>query len=274
MLEEEKKKRVLTAVIIICAIFVVVSVIMICVIIYRYYKDNQRYEEIEQEYTKIDDGKWYNMINVDVLSLKQQNHDTCGWIFFENEDISYPVMQTTNNDKYLTTAFDGTSSKAGSIFMDMRNKSAFTDDNSILYGHNMADLSMFGKLNNYKSDNLYYQDHLYYQLITEDRICRYQIFAFNDVSDTSKVYTCRFTSDSDKVKFIRDIKMISQQIIEAPHVSTSTNEDEVLLTNYPRFSTLSTCTERDDMRFVVVGVLVGEYDRTSGSVLYDASDIK
>ncbi len=66
--------------------------------------------------------------------------------------IDYPITQTDNNEKYVNTGADGEFSLAGSIFLDYQNSQAFTDFNSILYGHHMEKGAMFGDLENFQDE--------------------------------------------------------------------------------------------------------------------------
>ena len=76
--------------------------------------------------------------------MKQINPDVVGWIYFENDDLSYPVLYSGDNDKYLRTTIDGSDATAGAIFIEGGNSPDFQDQNTIVYGHNMRNLSMFG----------------------------------------------------------------------------------------------------------------------------------
>lgn len=269
----EKKKLSLRARIIITIAVVVVLIGLAWLIYYLVdYKRGQTiYEDINKNYTVSNGDEWYNKIDVNIAELKQKNPDTRGWLFFENEEISYPVVQGADDDKYLNTSFDGQQLRAGSIFLEALNNGDFSDKNSILYGHNMRDQSMFGRLQKYKYEDNYYQDHLYFQVLTADKIYRYKVFAYNDVSDTSDVYTLTFASDKEYVKYINMVKQLSQQQIDVPDVSEpNATDDEKIIQNYKKLVTLSTCTDRDDMRFVVIGTLVGEYDRINKQLIYDS----
>ena len=63
---------------------------------------------------------------------------------FETLDISYPIVQTTDNDHYLHYTFEGQRNANGAIFLEHTNSSDFEDCNTIIYGHNMRNGSMFG----------------------------------------------------------------------------------------------------------------------------------
>ena len=97
--------------------------------------------------------------------LQALNPEVIGWVTVDGTHIDYPVTQASDNDKYVNTDAEGKYSLAGSIFLDYRNQKDFTDFNSILYGHHMADHAMFRDLADFKnrtffdahpSGNLYY----------------------------------------------------------------------------------------------------------------------
>lgn len=84
-----------------------------------------------------------------------QNSDIRGWISFHSTDgtsvnIEYPVLQSSDNDYYLTKDFTRAYNVNGSCFFDYRNDFSGPDahnDNLIIYGHNMASWAMFAQLN-------------------------------------------------------------------------------------------------------------------------------
>ncbi|MFR3321064.1 MAG: sortase domain-bontaining protein [Lachnospiraceae bacterium] len=74
------------------------------------------------------------------------NSDIVGWLRIRALDISYPVVQGKDNDYYLHRTFEKTDNFAGCLFVNSYNMGDFTDQNTIIYGHNMKNGSMFGKL--------------------------------------------------------------------------------------------------------------------------------
>ena len=193
-----------------------------------------------------DAENWYNMYTVDFATLDTINPDIVGWVVWENEDISYPILYSGDNSTYLDTSFDGKELDSGSIFLDGRNTFSFDDDHNIVYGHNMKNLSMFGKLRYYKEDDSYYDDHKYIQVILPDRIERYEIFAYNTVKADSIVYNVSYDSVEDYAEFINYICLASYN----PTGIYVTTDDKIL--------TFSTCTSSDDKRFVVHAVKMDE----------------
>lgn len=85
---------------------------------------------------------------------KNLNSDVIGWISVPNTKVNYPVVQTGNNEYYLTRAVDKTDSKGGAIFLDYRCKTE--GKHLILFGHNMRQSgTMFAGINNYSESSFY-----------------------------------------------------------------------------------------------------------------------
>ena len=148
------KKVVRWILLIVGLVLVVYSGINLYKIFSDYKSSDDLYDKLEHEYiaerknteNNAQEKQWYDDISVDFASLKQQNPDVVGWIYFENEDISYPVMYSGDDDYYLRKTFDRQHATAGSIFLEGNNNTDFNDCHTIIYGHNMKNLSMFGKL--------------------------------------------------------------------------------------------------------------------------------
>lgn len=209
--------------------------------------EKQENDKHEDELTDITDNEagWESLIDVDIAGLRQENEDIAGWIYFENEEISYPVLYSGDNTTYLRKAYTGENVQAGSIFIDGDNSSDFSDVHTIIYGHNMKDLSMFGKLKNYVSDKAYIKDHEYFQVITEDRKYRYRIFAYKIVPGDSDVYTIYKNGSQDFLTFVNNVLKKGSYLYNDEAFSY----DDHLVT-------LSTCS--DENRFVLSAVRCGE----------------
>ena len=203
--------------------------------------------QTEKEPEEIPDyrGPWYEMASVNVSGLKAQYPDVVGWIRFENGLISYPVMHSDSNDTYLYTAYNGTESIGGSIFVEATHKGDFSDTHTIIYGHNMKNGSMFGRLHNYRYNNSYFQKNKYFQIFTETEILRYEIFSYQQVHIDSFVYKENFSSG----------KVLGEKLLQNSLVRPS-----VYFEDKDKIVTLSTCISSDDYRFVVSAVLVGRYN--------------
>ncbi len=184
--------------------------------------------------------------------LMKINPDTIGYICIDGTEVDFPVVQTKNNDDYLKTAFDGSSNKAGTVFLDYRNILAASErsDNLVLYGHNQKDRTMFGSLKDYKKNLEHYKNHPTITFNSNYRSDVYKIFAYfvTEVEpyQTSDGYVFGYhnyidLSDREIYNdFISNISLRSQ-IITSVDVQYG---DE--------FLTLSTCSnEFEPSRFVV-----------------------
>ena len=186
--------------------------------------------------------------DIDLKSFTQDHPETVGWIYFEGSQISYPIMQSGDNKKYKTVDYTGAEARTGAIFLDYRSASDFSDYNSIVYGHNMKDGTMFGSLRDYRKDPEYYNDHQYFYIIVPGKKYRYQIFAYMDVPESYVIYDYVGDASYEFVKDAEPVRIKSYMDSEIP-VNTS-----------KKVVTLSTCTDKDDLQFVILGVLVDEED--------------
>lgn len=127
--------------------------------------------------------KAYKPDVINAETLLQVGEDCVAWITIDNSDIDYPIMQGKDNAEYLNKAPDGSYSLAGSIFLDSRNKKDFSDDYSLIYGHNLSNREMLGALVSWE-DEKYFKEHLVGTLIVGDVEYEYNVFAYAMV-DTS-----------------------------------------------------------------------------------------
>ncbi|SFH97656.1 sortase B [Pseudobutyrivibrio sp. OR37] len=210
-----------------------------------YEKSNQLYAELKNEQLQYEETTdWEDMLDVDFAGLTQINPDVAGWIYVEGTDISYPIMYSGDDDAYLRTDINKEYAKAGSIFLEGYNLPDFSDSHSIIYGHNMRNLSMFGTLKYYKSEEGYYDSHKYFQIITPERKMRFEIFSYFDTDAASWVYTVPYSDSPEFQDYIDELKRHSYKGVEDLEVKSS---DKIV--------TLSTCSS-SGRRFTIHGVLL------------------
>ena len=87
-------------------------------------------------------------MEVDFNNLLQKNSDTVGWIKVDGTKVNYPVVQSSDNSYYLNHACNGSSNIGGWIFADYRDDFKEFGKNTIIYGHNMNNKTMFGSIPN------------------------------------------------------------------------------------------------------------------------------
>lgn len=123
----------------------------------------------------------------ELVALYEQNKHLVGWIQIEDTNVDYPVLQTPNTPEwisyYLYRDFYGKDDKHGSIYAREACDVFRPSDNLVLYGHNMADFSMFGDLYQYESEQ-FYKGHKYIRFDTLYQRNVYEIFAVFHTSGT------------------------------------------------------------------------------------------
>lgn len=240
------------AALIIGTVLILASVVLLASTLWDYKKAEHTYDELEETYVTVpeeaeeSENWWYEDVNIELTELAAENQDVIGWIRFDHIDVlSYPVMYSGDDETYLRTDIYGNNSTSGSIFMEGACNPDFEDYHTILYGHNMKNLSMFGSLKQYKTEG-FYKENQYFTVYTADMAYRYQIFSYRDVLETDEVYTVGFGPDEKYEEFISEMlrKSYEDTGVEV------TKEDKVL--------TLSTCSTRGH-RFVVHAVRVDEH---------------
>lgn len=90
--------------------------------------------------------------------LRAINPDVCAWVTLDDTGVDYPVVQGRDNLTYVNTDVYGKFSLAGTIFLDSRCASDFSDAYGLLYGHHMVSGQMFGDLENYQDAALCWRE--------------------------------------------------------------------------------------------------------------------
>ena len=236
-----------TTVLIVAVCVFVFSLYQLVMMLVPYYTGSEEYDAIkEYAITEGSDGQGFR---VDFDALLQENPDTVAWIRFDEPSvISYPVVKSADNKEYLTKSFSANDNKLGTIFVDMRCSSDFSDRNTLVYGHNLrVSGRMFSKLLEYE-DQSFYEENPYFYIYTPDGKVRiYTIFAASVVDETADNYNITYASDADFEEYLQLCK------------SSSLYDTGVEVNAQSRIVSLSTCTNgAETERFLVQGVLTAE----------------
>ena len=184
------------------------------------------------------------LADISVSALQSEVSQAIGWIRIPDTVLSYPVVQGTDNDYYLTHAWNGTWTSVGSIFMDYRCSADFTDFNTILYGHRMKDGSMFAALKYYRKAD-YWTQHPHVYIKDSNMTRQYAVFAAYEAPVRSCTYDINPESEEARQAVI-DFAL-EQSVLQTGIVPAATD----------RILTLSTCTgDGYDSRWVVQAVEV------------------
>ena len=173
--------------------------------------------------------------------LLKINKDTIGYLKINNTKIKYPVVQASDNDYYLTRAFDGEHNLAGWIFMDYRNNINNMSKNTIIYGHNVVDDSlMFGSLKTLLSPSWYEnKDNQIIVFNTLNENISWQIFSIYTIENTNDYLYANFNNNRNFLNYLKREK--GRSIYD---FQVDVNENDYILT-------LSTCYEDNAHRLVV-----------------------
>ena len=175
----------------------------------------------------------------DINKLETEYEGATGYIDIPNTSISYPIMQGEDNSYYLKHLPNGDRNKMGSIFLDYRNN-GFNDKNTIIYGHNFNNGTMFSDLLNYKSFE-FYKNHSNYKIYTSDKVIEVAIFA---------VYIADATKDELPINFeSTDFDDYLDMVLESNLINS-----EVSIDSEDNLITLCTCSNGSwKNRLIVIG---------------------
>ena len=212
--------------------------------------DKTRIEAIQTEVTPTpqnddteSDSEQYRINRV--KDLYTRNNDTVGWVRIKDTAIDYPVLQNTqSNAYYLHRDFDRQHSSSGIPFMDYQCKSDATSDNTIIYGHNMRNGTMFHDLLKY-ADNAFYESHKIITFDTSSSVGEYEIFSVmrTKVGSKNEFKYYDFVEAKSPGEFDVFIRTCKENSIHASDI-TPQYGDKIL--------SLSTCSyNTDNERFVV-----------------------
>lgn len=193
-----------------------------------------------------DDPVILELLDKNLDALRKENEDVIGWIYIPDTAVNYPLVQWTDNDFYLTHTWNQTGNPSGAIFMDCSSEADFSLFNTIIYGHNMYDGTMFAALHDYRRPE-FREEHPSVYIVNDEAVLRFDVFAVQFADTDSIIYGLDIESEPRKKEFIRFAQDYSFYETE---INPDTDE---------HFLTLSTCTGGGhSSRCVVICVLNGE----------------
>ena len=185
---------------------------------------------------------------VNFVELKKQNSDIYAWINIPGTSVDYPILRREDdNSYYLNHTVDKKKSVYGSIYTEDYNDMDFADFNTVVYGHNMKNGSMFGTLKKYR-DKTFFEQNQYINVYMPGRIMKYQIFAAYVWDNRHILLNLDFDNEAIREAYI-------DMIFSTRKMNANINSD-LTVTKDDRIITLSTCTGNDEERYLVQGVLI------------------
>ena len=201
--------------------------------------------EVAEDEAGTDTAPLYPPLTIDHEGLRAANSDYVAWIYVPGCETNYPIVKGSDNEYYLDHTFEGNTSSGGAIFMDHRDDEDLFSFNTFIYGHNMKDGSMFGKLKRYlKDDGLIEQYPFFYVYTPDGFIRKYRIFSYYTTDGNAECYDRPEDVDGETA-YLRYVR--THAVVQGlPYTS-----------EYDCYMTLSTChgSSGSGGRFVVHGVL-------------------
>ncbi len=182
------------------------------------------------------------------------NEDIYAWISIPDTNIDYPIVQHPTDDTYyLNYNLDGTAGLPGTIYTELANAKDFSDFNTVIYGHNMQNGTMFQNLHNY-SDGTFFDEHPYVYIYLEDSTLKYQVFAAYEYTNVHMLYAFDYSTEEGRQEFLDEVAGLRSL--------TYIYDDTVEVTTDSNVLTLSTCVHNvPEKRFLANAVLIQSVDR-------------
>ena len=190
--------------------------------------------------------------NLDWPAFWAQNGDIYAWIYIPNTNVDYPILQHPEDDSYyLMHNLDGSYGYPGCIYTELCNTTDFTDYNTVIYGHNMKDGSMFRSLHYYENMD-FFTNCPYIYIYTQDGILVYEVFAAYNSGNEHIINSNDFSSIYGFEMYLNDL------IANLEASPTAYYRRGLNLNANNHIITLSTCTEDYSERYLVQAVLLND----------------
>ena len=188
------------------------------------------------------------VIPVDFEALKQRNPDVYAWITVPGTPIDYPILQSAeDNSYYLTHTIDHEEKTEGAIYTENYNSTSFEDANTLIYGHDMKNGTMFRSLLEYQ-DREFFEKNKEVIIYTPDAVRHYEIFAAYPYDNRHILLSFDFSDKSVYRQYLENIFSIRDM---NAYIDTSVEVD-----TDDKIITLSTCYgAQREMRYLIQAVL-------------------
>ena len=189
------------------------------------------------------------IIPIDFAALKAQNEDVYAWVDIEDTNVHYPILQSPTDDSYyLNHTIDHVAGLPGSIYTERVNAKDFSDFNTLIYGHDMKNGTMFKDLHKFENRE-FFDTHDTVMIYTETEIKTYRVFAAVIYDDRHIMYSYDNDNISDRKAFIQSLYDVGDR--------GSFFREGMEIDENSKLITMSTCIGgRPDRRYIVVCELV------------------
>ena len=189
-------------------------------------------------------------IPIDFAKLQEINPELYAWIEIPGTVIDYPIAQHDGQDQsyYLTHSMYGEKQSAGCIHTQNLNSKDFTDPNTVIYGHNMKNGSMFKGLHSFE-DRTFFDENRYVYIYTPEHVLTYEIFAAYETDSYHLLVTYDFDDPEVYERYLNYITGLESMYVNIRKDVEVDKDDRII--------TLSTCVGgRPNSRYLVQAVLL------------------
>lgn len=182
--------------------------------------------------------------------IKKVNPDIYAWIYIPGTEIDYPILQHPSDDSYyLNYNMNGTKGYPGCIYTESVNQRDFTDFDTLIYGHNMRNDSMFATLHYFENET-FFKACPYVYIYTGEKALVYEIFAAYTGGNEHIWYAYDFSLDTEKQRYLDTITKTKTVDCHLRDVEVDSQSHVI---------TLSTCVQgKPENRYLVQAVLLNE----------------
>lgn len=176
--------------------------------------------------------------NIDFDMLHSEvSEDIYAWIYIPNTNVDYPVFQhPTDNAYYLEHNVDGSEGYPGCIYTENYNSKDFSDPQTVIYGHNMRDGTMFSDLHKYE-DEQFFDENKYVFIYTEQTVYVYKIFAAYQTNNAHQLLNYDFSRKENLLNYLENVRALESEL--------KLFDDDVVFSGDDKVLTLSTCVMKE-----------------------------
>ena len=269
--------------IILFIVFLVIALVCaVCLMLreYRLYNSEKIYESLAEEMnteTSVEDetdtkeevkpltqrqikiNEYYELLGINVPDRDidfDRLHDSISediyaWIYIPETNVDYPVFQhPTDNSYYLEHNIDGSEGYPGCIYTENYNSKDFMDPQTVIYGHNMRDGTMFSDLHKYEDED-FFDANRYVFIYTEEDVFVYKIFAAYQTDNRHQLLNYDFSVEGALTGYLSGVMATMGENVIIDRDTEYTSDSKVL--------TLSTCVMKErqfHLRYLVQALMV------------------
>ena len=224
---------------------------------YTYWNGQQAYDSLATDYFEApSDPAAATLADFEINwdALREANPDVVGWVYVPDTKISYPIVHRDGDDShYLNHTFNGDTTgrfgaEFGCIMLSGENAGDFTDQVNVIYGHNMADGSMFAQFAQF-TDAATFNAHRTVYILTPTGNYKLSTFAIDRIEETDTTVVVPNFASAAELSGYAQTRMDASLVTPNPASSPASSINQVFA--------FSTCDNSNDFyRFITFAEVV------------------